>query len=410
MAPADDLKAHAASSQDFYALLEVSPAAADNEIRRSYRRAALKYHPDKIANPTPADIDKFHLLQIAYDVLSDAAVRQLYDNAREARERKKREVEMMDAAKRKMKEDLEARERAGDAGAAAAQRGLKRTWMMSSAADNEAEERLEREIQRIAETSQRRRREAEEKLMKEAEEEEKQERMEAEQEREERDRGFSRVGKSREGGTNVAELERAVKVHWVREGPGEDFGKTGLEELFSPFGQVENVFLLKDKRQRVGQKREKKTVATGVVVFTSIVSAHSAVIDSAKRIKPGAQGGWAILDSVVWASGTGPDISTPSIAATHDDKIKKPAFDFSSLKQGSAMKAGSGRPSFASFSARPTTSSDTPASKNPSSTTPSLQEITLMRLKTAQREKERKALEEQLRKEDEAADAAAQVV
>jgi DnaJ family protein C protein 17 len=439
MAPTDDLKAHAASSQDFYALLDVSPAAADNEIRRAYRRAALKYHPDKIANPKPADIDKFHLLQIAYDVLSDAAVRQLYDNAREARERKKREVEMMDAAKRKMKEDLEARERAGDAGAAAAQRGLKRTWMMSSAADNEAEEKLEREIQRIAENSQRRRREAEEKLMKEAEEEEKQEHLAAEQEREERDRSFARVDRSKEGGTNVPELERAVKVHWIREGPGEGFDKDRLKELFSTFGKVENTFLLKDKRQRVGDKKEKKTVATGVVVFTSIVSAHSAVLDSAKRIKSGVQGDWAILDSVVWASGTGPDLksrpdshspvpgsetpiaspesttsskSAPFIPPTSDSNTKKPAFDFASLKKGPATKTGGGKPSFASFSARPAqaTTSDSSTTKNPALITPSLQEITLMRLKTAQREKERKALEEQLRREDEAADTAAQDV
>ncbi|EED22003.1 cell cycle control protein (Cwf23), putative [Talaromyces stipitatus ATCC 10500] len=438
MAPTDDLKAHAASSQDFYALLEISPAAADNEIRRAYRRAALKYHPDKVANPTQADIDKFHLLQIAYDVLSDEAVRQLYDNAREARERKRREVEMMDAAKRKMKEDLEARERAGDAGAAAAQRGLKRTWMMSSAADNEAEERLEREIQRIAENSQRRRREAEEKLMRETEEEERQERQErlaAEQEREERDRSSARVDRSKEGGTNVPELERAVKVHWIREGPGEAFDKDRLKELFATFGKVENTFLLKDKRQRVGEKKEKKTVATGVVVFTSIVSAHSAILDSAKKIKSGAEGDWAILDSVVWASGTGPDLksrpdsrspattpiasprstssstSTPSIPASAGGSTKnKPALDFASLKNGPAtpsMKTG-GKPSFASFSARPThtTPSDSSTTKNPTLTTPSLEEVTLMRLKTAQREKERKALEEQLRREDEAADAA----
>jgi DnaJ family protein C protein 17 len=85
MAPSDDLKAHAASSQDFYALLDIPSTAAEAEIRRAYRKTALKYHPDKLAKPTPADLDRFHLLQIAYDVLSDPEVRQLYNNAREAR-------------------------------------------------------------------------------------------------------------------------------------------------------------------------------------------------------------------------------------------------------------------------------------------------------------------------------------
>ena len=155
MASTDDLKAHAASNQDFYALLEVSPAAAENEIRRAYRRAALKYHPDKISNPSPADIDKFHLLQIAYDVISDPTVRQLYDNAREARERKQRERDMMGAAKRKMREDLEARERAGAAGVGA-QRGMKRSY----ADADDTEEKLQLEIERIAQDGRRRRREA----------------------------------------------------------------------------------------------------------------------------------------------------------------------------------------------------------------------------------------------------------
>lgn len=430
MALTDDLKAHATSLQDFYALLDLSPAAAENEIRRAYRRTALKYHPDKISNPTAADIDKFHLLQIAYDVLSDPDVRQLYDNAREARERKKREMEMMGAAKRKMKEDLEARERAGDAGLAGGQRGVKRTWM---AADNEAEEKLEREIQRIAENSQRRRREAEEKLMKEAEEEEKREKeeegLEAQQECEqEQDKSGQRIDRSTAGGgTSVPELERAVKVRWIREGLGEELDKDRLMALFAVFGKVENAFMLKDKRQRLGEKKEKKTVATGVVVFTSIVSAHSAVLDGEKKRRAG-HGDWAILDSVFWASGNGPDLESsrsaepaaspqqPTTPAAGGDNInKKPAFDFASLKQDRgvpAMKKEAGKPSFASFSTgaantKPSFGSFGIKNKNPALTTPSLEEVTLMRLKNAQREKERKALEEQLRREDEAADAAA---
>ncbi|KAL1993227.1 hypothetical protein VTN49DRAFT_3176 [Thermomyces lanuginosus] len=438
--PREDLKAHAASSQDFYALLDIPPTATESEIRRGYRRAALKYHPDKIAHPTPADIDKFHLLQIAYDVLSDPTVRQLYDNAREARERKKREREAMDAAKRKMREELEARERA-----AGENRGVKRPWMATAMStdyyDEEAERKLEREIERIAEDGRRRRREAEERRMREALEEEERLAREEEEARKQEDRAGQKVDRSKEGGQNVPELERAVKVRWIREGPGADLDKDGLQKLFSPFGTIESTFLLKDRRQRVGPNREKKTVATGVVVYTSIVGAHAAVLDSEKKLKT-RDGVWSVIESVFWASGDEPDLgpprapetpsSTPSTptstisttsatataaAANGQAPKKPPAFDFSSLKDrpaSSGKTPGKGPPSFSSFASAAaanaakatTTGGSSEAESKPTLTTPSLEEVTLMRLRNAQREKERRALEEQLRKEDEAADAA----
>ncbi|EAW13108.1 putative cell cycle control protein (Cwf23) [Aspergillus clavatus NRRL 1] len=427
MASDDDLKAHAASNQDFYALLDISPAAAETEIRRAYRRTALKYHPDKIVNPTQADIDKFHVLQIAYDVLSDPTVRQLYDNAREARERKKREVEMMDAAKRKMREDLEARERAGAAEMGGAQRGVKRTWMSTGVGDDDAEEKLQREIDRIAEDGRRRRREAEERLKRESEEEERRLREEQEEAQRAADRSSQRVDRSQEGGTNIPELERAVKVRWVREGRGLDLDQERLISLFKPFGAVENTFMLKDKRQRLGDKREKKTVATGVVVFASIVNAHAAVLDSEKKIRQStgqSDNDWALIDSVFWASGNAPDLgsatenrpASPAVTpvevpltqkATSSTTTSKPSFNFSSLKTaapgGTAAKTPGKAPSFASFAATGSSKS-MPSTDKPS--TLSFQEATLMRLKNAQREKERKALEAQLAKEDEAADAA----
>lgn len=425
MASTDDLKAHAASNQDFYALLEVSPAAAENEIRRAYRRAALKYHPDKISNPSPADIDKFHLLQIAYDVISDPTVRQLYDNAREARERKQRERDMMGAAKRKMREDLEARERAGAAGVGA-QRGMKRSY----ADADDTEEKLQLEIERIAQDGRRRRREAEERLKKEIDEEAKVMQQEEEEARRAADKSSQRVDRSQEGGTNVSDLERAVKVRWVREGRGLDMDKDQLNSLFAPFGRIESVVTLKDKRQRIGEKREKKTVATGVVVFASIVSAHAAVLDSEKKIRQSTgttNNDWAIIDSVFWASGTQPDLGTsttetrptsPPPPPTQETKptpapSAKPSFNFPGAK--TAMSDGIGKkpgkaPSFASFGSaaaaanapKPASSEEPPKASN----APSMEELTMMRLKNAQRDKERKALEEQLRQEDEAADAA----
>ncbi|CBF90282.1 hypothetical protein AN0059.2 [Aspergillus nidulans FGSC A4] len=426
--PTDDLKSHATSNaHDFYALLDISPAASESEIRRAYRRTALKYHPDKITNPTQADIDRFHLLQIANDVLSDPAVRGLYNNAREARERKKREVELMDAAKRKMREDLEARERAGAAASGTAgQRGVKRAWG-ATVDDNDAEEKLAREIERIAEDGRRRRREAEEKLRKEVEEDEKRIQEEEEEKRRAQDRSSKRVDRSHEGGTNVPEQERAVKVRWVREGRGVNLGKDRLMALFAPFGTIESVLVLKDRRQRIEGKKEKKIVASGVVVFASIVSAHTAVLDSEKFMHDSlsrTESDWNVIDSVFWATGEQPDLAglpTPSHeyngqaapspqeqSAPEPTPAPKPVFSFAGLKNaGTGGKPGKA-PSFGSFGSAASRGAQaaSAADSNEGIKTPSLEEVTLMRLKNAQREKERRALAEQLGREDEEANAA----
>ncbi|KAJ5939119.1 hypothetical protein N7466_002253 [Penicillium verhagenii] len=408
----DDLKAAAASDQDFYALLDISPAATLSEIKRQYRRTALKYHPDKISNPTPADIDKFHTLQIAHDVLTDPDVKQLYDNAREARLRKQRERDMLDSARRSMVEDLEKRERAG----AAAQRGLKRSWME----ENDAEAKLAAEIERIAQDGRRRRREAQEKLQRELDEEQKVIDREEEEARKAADRSTQRVDRSQE--TNVSELERSVKVRWVREGRGVELESEGLRGLFAPFGAVEAIVVLKDKRKRVEGKKGKVTLATGMIVFASIVSAHAAVLDGEKKIRhagPG-DGDWAVIDSVGWASGDGPDLgpaagpasskdkeSVPPVSTTETNKSAAPrAFNFPGLNSApNSAKA----PSFGSFgsaaaSMKPQASSFN-ASVRPAGM-PTFQDEVLMKMKAAQRDKERKALEEQLAREDDAADAA----
>ncbi|OJD25940.1 hypothetical protein ACJ73_02679 [Blastomyces percursus] len=412
MAPSDDLKSHAASSYDFYALLSLSPTAAEAEIRRAYRRTALKYHPDKLTNPTPADIDKFHLLQIAYDVLSDPSIRQLYDNAREARERKKRESEMLEGVRRKMKEDLEARER-----------GVKRTWTGAAATQgtfgvDDAEAKLEQELRRLAEDGRRRRREKEELLKKEVLEEE--ERLE--KEKEERERAVQSENKARRkncGGALVPEIDRTVKVRWSREGAGLEFDKDRLESLFSVFGRVDSTFTLKDKRQRVGEKREKKTMATGVVVFASIVGAHAAVGDYKKQ-----KGDyWDIIEYVFWASNKEPDFekpsspphqheeqttstpSTPTSTTKSRNIFKLPVLNTPSSTLAKEEDGLKKVPSFASFSsAGLKTPNGSPSTRHfglgPNS--PSLEELTMIRLKNA----ERKKLEEQIRKEDEAASAA----
>ncbi len=66
------------SKRDYYAVLEVSRTATDPEIKSSYRRLALKFHPDRNQGDTTAE-EKFKEAAEAYAILSDADKRARYD-------------------------------------------------------------------------------------------------------------------------------------------------------------------------------------------------------------------------------------------------------------------------------------------------------------------------------------------
>ncbi|MCJ1288782.1 hypothetical protein MMC34_000311 [Xylographa carneopallida] len=406
MTSSTDLKEYATSTTDFYALLSLPPTFTPHELARAWRRTALKYHPDKVGAADTAAAEKFHLAQIGFDIFQDAATRALYDNARAAREQKERARRMFEGERRRMREELEGREGmagVGKGGVWAGGGGLKR---------GREEEDFEREVRRLAEDGKRRRQEREEALRQD---------LRAEQEAETNAPQTPQRGAATSStpyppaAAPVAELDRSVKVRWLPSttSSAPSIDKDTLTTLFSRFGIVESAFLMKTKTQRTGPSREKKQIATGVVVFASVVGAHAAIEDAKKQVGPE----WACVESVGWAGNKEPDFVAEmrgSVSPAPQTPVRNAAGDFlnggtpaartpmtTGKSNGGGTPGGDALrkvPSFASFSSAAfSTPLGSPLGKGGS---PSLEEITMMRLKEA----EKRRLEAEIAREDERAD------
>ena len=66
------------AKRDYYEVLSVAKTASDDEIKKAYRKLAMKYHPDR--NPDNAEAEeKFKEAAEAYEILSDSEKRSMYD-------------------------------------------------------------------------------------------------------------------------------------------------------------------------------------------------------------------------------------------------------------------------------------------------------------------------------------------
>ncbi|WP_315814739.1 DnaJ domain-containing protein [Paraflavitalea speifideaquila] len=65
-------------AKDYYSILGIGKQATDDEIRKAFRKLAVKYHPDKNPGNKEAE-EKFKEINEANEVLSDAEKRKKYD-------------------------------------------------------------------------------------------------------------------------------------------------------------------------------------------------------------------------------------------------------------------------------------------------------------------------------------------
>ncbi|XP_062020323.1 uncharacterized protein LOC133736747 [Rosa rugosa] len=207
-------------NEDHYEVLglpsgEEGAKLTEKEITKAYRAKALVLHPDKRPDDPDASVN-FQRLKSSYEILKDEKARKLFDELLKVKRQQKRRHLERDAKRQRMVSDLEARERAAFAPDPAAK-------------DREEEERISRKL---------------------AEEVARIRAMHANKGAPtasvpKKDNG--RVGKESVGGAEQGvDKERVLKVTWEK--VGEDYTAERLRNLFSAFGEVEDV-LIKSKKK-----------------------------------------------------------------------------------------------------------------------------------------------------------------
>jgi DnaJ family protein C protein 17 len=117
---------------DLYEVLEVEPSSSAADIKKAYRKKALQCHPDK--NPdNPNAAKEFHQLSKILEVLIDETARKAYDRVLKGRKEAALRHKELDSKRRKLKEDLEAREKRG----------------LNNFKEKSADEKLREEIERL---------------------------------------------------------------------------------------------------------------------------------------------------------------------------------------------------------------------------------------------------------------------
>ena len=365
------------SGVDFYELLSLSENPTQKELDSRWRKFARLHHSDKVGDDA-ANAERFLLGKVAYEILSDPSSRALYDSTRQARQAKQRQNDLLKGKRKSLAEDLVAREK-----------GFKR----SRTEEENNEEKLARELRRLAGESQRLKREREEALKRESEKEAEVVVLPVE---------------SPSAQNSVSEIDRTILVRWLQEDSGESIGEDEITKVFSAFGTIDHARLLKPKDMRIGTKHKKLPTSRCMIQYASVLGAFTAIEDIHKQ--KGTEAfyvSWAgnkepEFINGIQSSGTeaGFDPSTPAQNRPHANPTSFLNMNSNPVTPTPSTDGHNFRkmPSF-SFSPATNMHKTSPLTKSQETNSPSLEEMTMIRLKNA----EKKRLADEIRRQEEAA-------
>jgi len=229
-------------SLDLYLLLEVEQDADAKTIKKAYRRKALTCHPDKNPDNKQA-VELFHQLSDALEVLTDEATRLAYDNLLKARKAAELRMRKLDGKRRKLKEELEEREK---------------NHTEELVFRYNEEDKLAKEIERLRKEGSRQLEEEQEAMRKQMKEE--------------------KLGQTVRRGQEV-QVGGRVKVKWDKKAACQ-YNKENLERIFLKYGSVTAIVI-----------NEKKG-GSALVEFEDIAAARMAVnietgfLENKLKVKP----------------------------------------------------------------------------------------------------------------------------